>query len=304
LKIMVIDDELPALNELANRIQALIPDGEIHRFSLPREALEHFPELSPDLVFLDIEMPGMKGLELAERMQSVAGNDAEYVFVTAYKHYALDAFDLFAVDYVLKPATTARLRKTLDRFKKIARQGESVTETVSICLFGHVEVVGPGGAITWKTKKIAELFAYFLLQRSVSLDRIIADLFPESTRERGAWYVHTCLYQLRKSLKQVKMDRHVTITYRNQKYELTLNGVETDYQRFLHAESPAERIHLYHKMLCEEFDGHWLIPYQRTITELYSISLIRALQSAREQGDEEMTQYYSGKLAQIQEEDV
>ncbi len=304
MKIMVVDDELPALNELANRIQSLIPDGEIHRFLLPREALEQFAELSPDLVFLDIEMPGMKGLELVERMQSVSGNDAEYVFVTAYKHYALDAFDLFAVDYLLKPATTERLQKTINRFKKIARSSESETNTVSICMFGNIEVIGPHGTITWKTKKIAELFAYLLLQRSVSLDSIIEDLFPESTRERGAWYVHTCLYQLRKSLKNVQMDRHVTIAYRNQKYELIINGVETDYERFLCAESPEERIQFYQKGLCEEFDGYWLIPYQRTVTDLYIISLRRAIQSARQQGEEELAHFYQKKIAQIEEEDV
>lgn len=120
INILIVDDEQPAREELAwllgqfdhTLVQAQL--GSAH------EAIAHLKAHADiDLVFLDIDMPGFDGLRLANLWTDQLGDDAPLiVFVTAYEEHALDAFDLHAVDYLLKPVRLARLEKTLHRVRQ------------------------------------------------------------------------------------------------------------------------------------------------------------------------------------------
>jgi DNA-binding LytR/AlgR family response regulator len=112
---VAVDDEPPALTRLRD---LLAPDGEVELvagYTDPAEALEGIAALRPDLAFLDIQMPGMTGLELAAALGDAA---PLVVFVTAYDQHALAAFEVHAFDYLLKPVEPARLRTTLARVKQ------------------------------------------------------------------------------------------------------------------------------------------------------------------------------------------
>jgi len=100
IRTIIVDDEILARRGLAFiEIIAECKNG--------REALKQIEELNPDLVFLDIQMPGVNGFEVVERMQ---GDDMPMVvFVTAFDKYAVEAFEVHAVDYVLKPIEDSRL---------------------------------------------------------------------------------------------------------------------------------------------------------------------------------------------------
>jgi two-component system LytT family response regulator len=112
LKTLLVDDEQPArerlrrLLETHDRIEVAgeAEDGE--------QAMEKIVDLRPDLVFLDIQMPGCDGLEVASSLPSPR---PRIIFCTAYDEYAVDAFELHAVDYLLKPVTRARLAKAVER---------------------------------------------------------------------------------------------------------------------------------------------------------------------------------------------
>ncbi|HKP76672.1 MAG TPA: response regulator, partial [Longimicrobiaceae bacterium] len=111
---VTVDDEPPALRRLRG---LLVDDAEIEiagEFTDPAEALEGIAALRPDVVFLDIQMPGMTGLELAREL---GPGPPLVVFVTAYDQHALAAFDVHAFDYLLKPIDPARLKTTLARVK-------------------------------------------------------------------------------------------------------------------------------------------------------------------------------------------
>lgn len=115
VRALIADDELHLAEYLRERLQELWPELEI----LPLagngpEALRVLEEEEPDFAFLDIRMPGLTGLEVAQRARGVA----RFVFVTAYDQYAIEAFEAEAVDYLLKPVTVARLTQTVMRLRR------------------------------------------------------------------------------------------------------------------------------------------------------------------------------------------
>jgi two-component system LytT family response regulator/two-component system response regulator LytT len=117
LQTVVVDDEQLARDELCFLLQR-VPDVElVGQASNGVEALRLIEEREPDLVFLDVQMPGLNGFEVARRL--VARElDTQLVFVTAYDQYALEAFDVSAVDYLLKPVEPARLEQAIDRVRR------------------------------------------------------------------------------------------------------------------------------------------------------------------------------------------
>ncbi len=116
LRALIVDDEQLARRGLEIRLAAL-PDIEICGQSRNgREAVAHVRELKPDIVFLDIQMPGMDGFET---LRSFAGPKMPAViFVTAYAQHAIDAFEANALDYLLKPIDDRRLRKSVERVRE------------------------------------------------------------------------------------------------------------------------------------------------------------------------------------------
>nr|WP_315467257.1 LytTR family DNA-binding domain-containing protein [uncultured Undibacterium sp.] len=111
---IIADDERLMRDQLRLRLQQVWPELEILvEAKNGEEAIQLVESLKPDLAFLDIRMPAKTGLEAAREI----GTKAHIVFITAYDQYAVEAFDQGAVDYVLKPADTERLSKTVERLK-------------------------------------------------------------------------------------------------------------------------------------------------------------------------------------------
>lgn len=116
---IIAEDELLLRDEIADALQALWPELDVlARTGDGIAALRELEREPPDVLFLDIEMPGMTGLEVAR----LASGRCHVVFVTAYDQYAVEAFEQGAVDYVLKPLNLARLAATIARLKERIRQ--------------------------------------------------------------------------------------------------------------------------------------------------------------------------------------
>ena len=124
MRIYVLDDEPIALRGSVKIIQETAPQAQIRGFGRAKAAFKHIKESGeyPDVVFSDIEMPGMSGLDFAVRLKKQCP-DTILIFVTAYSQYALEAFRLHVHGYILKPLTEARVREELDyALKRIGKR--------------------------------------------------------------------------------------------------------------------------------------------------------------------------------------
>lgn len=117
---LVVEDEAPALEELRYGIREAEPLAEVDAAASAVDALRLLKQHHYDAVFVDIQMPGVSGLELVELMSGLADRPP-VVFVTAYDEHAVRAFELRAMDYVLKPVSPDRLRETIDRLRGAGR---------------------------------------------------------------------------------------------------------------------------------------------------------------------------------------
>ena len=116
VKVLVVDDEQPARNELRFQLEQIDDVEVIGQASDGVHALHLILELKPDLVLLDIQMPGQTGFQLAKELLT-RKVQTRVVFVTAYDEYAIGAFEVNAVDYLLKPIEPSRLSRTIERVK-------------------------------------------------------------------------------------------------------------------------------------------------------------------------------------------
>ncbi|MCW8879384.1 MAG: LytTR family DNA-binding domain-containing protein [Kangiellaceae bacterium] len=123
IRTLVVDDESLARRGLLLRLEKFEDIEVIAECNNGREALQKIEDESPDLIFLDIQMPGIDGFEVVRKMQADAM--PLVVFVTAFDQYAIDAFEVHAVDYVLKPIEEERLATAIQRVRDHLNQSDS-----------------------------------------------------------------------------------------------------------------------------------------------------------------------------------
>jgi two-component system LytT family response regulator len=116
MKILIVDDEHPARKKIISFLKELNENITIEEAGNGNEAIEKIKEGKPDLVLLDIQMPGINGFGVIEQIG--AGKMPPVIFITAYDQYAIDAFEVHAVDYLLKPFDKERFFKSLNRAKE------------------------------------------------------------------------------------------------------------------------------------------------------------------------------------------
>lgn len=244
MKAILIDDEKPALQHLE---RLLLKDGRLEitgKYTSARQGLGHLEREKTDIVFLDIGMPEMNGLEAGEY---IAGLDrsTRIVYITAYSEYAIEAFELNAADYLLKPVTSQRLGKTLERLETRREQAEPRIELLpepavpgnrlSILCFKRLEFtdsIEPARKMQWRTSKAQEVFALLLHHRGqwILRDTIVDLVWPDFKPEKALTNLHTTVYHIRKLLKIWNME--VLVEFAQERYRLTKENVLLDLEEF------------------------------------------------------------------------
>ena len=224
---IAVDDEVLMLGALVSAISASPDITEIAKFTSCEEALEFAKGNLVDIAFLDINMRGMGGLALAEKITEVSP-DCKIVFCTGYEEYAIPAFKLHASGYLMKPVSAKDVQVEIDNIKGVRKSQKPIT----VKCFGNFEVYAKGKILTFKRSKTKELFA-FLIDRNgagVTVAEIGATLWEENLEQRNN-YIHQLFRDLRQTLDVVKMG---DIFQRNNLlYSINTEKIDCDYFEFL-----------------------------------------------------------------------
>lgn len=231
IRAIVVDDERPSVDKM---VKLLGDSGVVDikgKFLNSLEALEYVKKVKIDTAFLDIEMPELDGFQLANSILDLQGWTA-VVFVTAYNEYAVEAFRINALDYLMKPVNKKRLKETLDRIiqeKKISIHWSRM----QVCCFGKFKVITGSGAVKFRTSKAEELLAYLIDGRGKEIrrDEIIDRLWPDYDGDRAVANFNTTLHYVRKALLQNGIQ--VSIEHSRGCYKLNATSIDCDYHRFL-----------------------------------------------------------------------
>lgn len=241
MRIVLVDDEYLSITRLKTLLEeSKVPGIEVvGEYTDSLKAMDEIQSLQPSIVFLDIVMPDMDGLALGEKIQELLP-DVEIVFTTGFDQYALDAFNLHAVDYLLKPIQISRLEKTLDRLEQINNKHKKRSRNSTIInLFGGLRVVLPDGQtqiLKWRTSKAKELFAYLLNHRDeiIYRDTILELFWPESDRDKASKQLYTAIYTIRQTLKNYGLEGvQISSPLLNSGYKLLLEQTVVDVEQWL-----------------------------------------------------------------------
>ncbi|QZY55770.1 response regulator [Crassaminicella profunda] len=249
LKVIAIDDEYIALERLKRVLKKIDYIKLIDTFNEPEKALEFFVTTKEriDIVFLDIEMPRMNGLELAEKIIGEhIGTDI--IFLTAYDQYALEAFKVHAVSYLLKPIDLEEMNKQLNhlyRKKQIAKE-DIQNKKIFIQGFGGFSCKSEDGkTIKWRTKKAEELVALLTHYqgKKISREMILDRLWPEKDRKSASSNLYTTCYYIRKKLEKIGVEHFLVRDKEN--YYIDIKDNQVDFIDF------SKKIILPHKQTME-----------------------------------------------------
>jgi two-component system, LytTR family, response regulator len=128
IKTLIVDDEQLARDELAFLLKPFADFEVVGQGKNGVEAVNMIRDLEPQLVFLDVQMPGLDGLGVIKRLLEKKIALPLFVFITAYEHYAVSAFEVSAVDYLLKPLSRARLEKTITKVRGLLEAATATSE--------------------------------------------------------------------------------------------------------------------------------------------------------------------------------
>ncbi len=236
MKAIIVDDEKSMLL-IMRKMLAKLQEVEIAGiFQDTGDAFRFLKDNPVDLIFVDIRMPEESGLEFARRIaaDSIPG---ALVFLTSYKEYALEAYDVCAFDYIMKPIDQERLTRTVRR----AMQRHELKEPDSSRPSGRLSVYGMGGLelrngsgepVQLNSSKCAELLSFLLLHHhhSISKWRIMEEVFRGMPPHNAEAYLNTTVYKLRRVL-EAQGAAEVIITH-NEGYSIDTKAFYVDFLDF------------------------------------------------------------------------
>jgi len=202
IRIAAVDDEMHALERFERMVLEVKEIELCGLFESGEELLSYLKEHQLDAVFLDIEMPGVNGLQLSEQILNINEN-INIIFVTAFNQYAMEAFELQAMDYILKPLTEERLNKTVKRLLKTKGVVAEVVKPFIQCI-GCFEVFIKGKAIHFKNSKAKEILAFLIHKEGVPVnwEKVADAVWPDYDSEKAQTNFHANTYLLRKRLAE------------------------------------------------------------------------------------------------------
>ncbi len=225
---IVVDDEWYISEEIGDLAEGT---GLIHvmkKYNNPLMVLEEMQEILPDIAFIDIEMPEVDGITLAERLLE-RKPDLIIAFITSWNTYAVQAFELNAIDYIMKPIKTERFERMVGRIKdKYESNQRLLSKNLKIKSFGSLEVSCGGVPVKWERSKAEELFAFLLMNHNkyVSKSTIVDNLWPNYEPSKVLQILQTSICRIRNVFAGLR--DIVTLSYSNHSYCLSISNADCD----------------------------------------------------------------------------
>jgi len=201
-RIYVVDDEYYMRKAIEQALSDNLMDSEIISFSMPKILLETFRKEPCDIAFIDIEMPGMTGIELAERLMEIKP-DCNIYFLTAYDEYKAMAMDLRVCDYIMKPITKEKVNESLKYLRYPLPKNSTEIRAIT---FGNFALYVDKKVVTFHRRKSAELLAYLIDRCGTVVTRaeLTLVLFEDETHSRESQkYLDSVYRTLLSDLKAV-----------------------------------------------------------------------------------------------------
>ena len=241
---ITVDDEIYMLETLHEAVMTSSDIEKAEAFSSCSAALAYATDNPIDIAFLDINMRGIGGLGLAEKLLELQPH-CKIIFCTGYEEYAVSAFQLHVSGYLMKPITKDAVQKEIDYIKGV----KSTEKLLTVQCFGNFEVFYNGEILPLKRKKAKELLAVLIDRNGAGMTakQICAILFPDDTDDtKNAAYLRQLVLDLKNTLKTIRAEdvlKHDTPYYR-----IDTNLVRCDYISFLKTGKP-------------EFHGEYMTQY-------------------------------------------
>lgn len=237
MHVMYVDDERPALDNFRLTVASFRDISSLELFQDGQAALAWAQTHTVDVAFLDMEMPGLHGLALALKIREVSPT-TRVVFATAYSQYALDAWNVDATGYILKPYTAADIRKELMKCSsRPFSPSRVVIETIPM-----LSVTVDGVALILPGAKIRELFALLVDcgDRGITTGEGIAYLWPDRPNDANTQSLFRMTYKrLADALEDAGVG-HIIVSQENRRY-LRVDQVDCDLYRMLSGDKQAGR---------------------------------------------------------------
>ena len=248
--IFAIDDEPPMLRDAQRAIAEAAPDALLMTFDSAENALDAIREqaLSPDIVFSDIEMPGLSGLEFAVKLKT-ASPDTRIVFVTGFSKYALDAFKVRAQGYIMKPLTPEQV---LVELRDLPKPPEAQRGKLRVRCFGHFEVFFQEKPVIFARRQVKELLAFLIDQegRVCTAEEICAALWEDESDLKAAKHrLRTAISDLKTALQGIGMEDILIREHRQ--LGVRRDRIDCDYYRMLDGDISA----------INAFRGEYMVDY-------------------------------------------
>ena len=231
MNILITDDERFMREDLQKAVERIHPGNTYFFAENFDSAVKAVRENEIEVAFLDINMPGKTGLELAKEIK-VIRPDINIIIVTAHAEYALNALRLYVSGFILKPVMDNELKEALDHLRVPVKEKESDKKLTAKC-FGNFEVFCSGKSVSFSRQKGKELLAYLICLNGATASRgeICANLFEDSSEAKGYERLKKAVQSLKKDLDKHGMS-DVLIHNRNS-YAVNTALIDCDYYDYL-----------------------------------------------------------------------
>ena len=234
MKAIAVDDEKYMLETLQEAVNASSDIESVETFSSCSAALAYVTKNPVDIAFLDINMRGIGGLGLAEKLLELQPR-CKIVFCTGYEEYAVSAFQLHVSGYLIKPITPEAVQKEINHIKGV----KTTEKLLTIQCFGNFEVFYNGDILPFKRKKAKELFAVLIDRNGAGMTakQICAILFPDDTDDtKNSAYLRQLVLDLKNTLKTIQAEE--VLQHDTPYYRIDTNMVRCDYLSYLETGKP------------------------------------------------------------------